>query len=263
MADVNTEVLQAASQATYGLDYPGGLRRATGLNLDPNGICRTLWGKEFNEAGPEMLSLLSSHGLRLNGASGAYASTPDHASLDIVGDIDIRAEFVNFAPTQQNYALVAKWTATGNQKSYYMGGGAFGLPILRWSATGSAELSSLGILTFVPLAFRMTLDVNNGAAGNTTVQYHSTSLDDTFVQFDDEIKAGTTSIFSSTAPLTVGASDAGTAGMFVGMVKRVELRNSAGTIVANPDFRNLAPGTTSFADSTGKTWTVHGGAVVV
>jgi hypothetical protein len=262
MADVNTEVLNAASQATYGLDFPGGLRVATGINKDPNGVCLTAWGKEFNEAGPEMLAVLSSHALLLDGASGAYASTPDVAALDIVGDIDLRVEFMPTGGVQQDMALVAKWGAAG-QRSYLLQRGFFGLPDMRWSANGTAELNSLGIPSSLPFALRATVDVNNGASGNTTVHYGAPSLDDTFVQFDDEIKAGTTSIFSSTAPLTVGATEAGAARRFIGRIVRVQVRNSAGTLVADPDFRNLAPGTTSFQDSTGKTWTVHGTARVV
>lgn len=262
MADVNTEVLQAASVDAYGLDWPGGLRKATGIDLDPHGICRRAFAKPFARSGPEMLSLVSSHGLLLPGTTGAYASTPDVAALDIVGDIDIRVEFVSMA-AQQNFALVAKWTATGNQRSFLMGGGVFGLPNLRWSANGTAELSSLGSIAAVPLAYQFTLDVDNGASGNTTRMLQASSLAGPFGQFDDEIKATATAIFASTAPLTIGASDAGTANLFTGVVKRMELRNSAGTVVANPDFRNLAPGTTSFADATGKTWTVHGTARVV
>jgi hypothetical protein len=267
MADVNTEVLNAASQDTYGLDFPGGLRKATGINKDPNGICLTAWGKEFNEAGTEMLSVLSAHALLLDGASGSYASTPDVAALDITGDIDLRVEFVFTTPAGnlQNTALIGKWNSTGNQKSYELINGPFALPTIFWSANGSAELSNLGIPPFsTGGAYRATLDVDNGASGNTSRLYAAASMDGTFVQFDEEIKAGVTSIFASTAALTLGAVNAGTAALFRGRITRAQVRNGIdGTIVANPDFRNLAPGTTSFADSTGKTWTVHGTARVV
>jgi len=268
MADVNEEVLQAAAQSTYGLDYPGALRRATGLNLDKNGICQTLWLKEFNEAGPEMLQVLSNHALLLPGASGAYASTPDVAALDIVGDIDIRIEFVSTSRTQANPAtVVGKWTTTGNQRSYQLHLGAFALPDLRWSANGTAELDNLNTgLTAgsVPGAIRATLDVDNGATQNVSRHYTATSIDGSWTEVDTETKAGVTSLFSGTAPLTVGAANAGAASLFIGRVTRVEIRSGIdGTVVANPDFRALSPGTTSFADGTGKTWTINGTAVVL
>lgn len=52
----NDGVLNRAAQATYGLDRNGALRKATGLNLDINGICRTLWGKEKGQCHDEMLA---------------------------------------------------------------------------------------------------------------------------------------------------------------------------------------------------------------
>jgi len=266
MADVNAEVLQNASQDTFGLDYPGGLRRATGLNLDPNGICRQIWGKEFNEAGTEMLQVLSNHALLLPGVSGAYASTPDVAALDIVGDIDIRAELVATTSAQPNPAhVVGKWTTTGAQRSYQLHLGALGLPEIRWSANGTAELSNLNAgITGPSPALRATIDVDNGASGNTSRHYIASSLDGAWTEVDSEIKAGVTSIFSGTAPLTVGAANAGAASFFIGRLNRIEIRNGIdGTVVANPDFRNLAPGTTSFADGTGKTWTINGTAQVI
>lgn len=262
MPDVSTSRLQAASQATYRVDYPEGLRMATGLDMDPNGICRAVWGKEFNACDTELLSVLSSHALLLDGSVGAYASTPDVAALDIVGDIDLRVEFVPTSGTQ-NTALLSKWTTTGNQRSYNLYLGVFRLPTVAWSANGTAELSNLGAVTAVPGALQATIDVDNGAAGNTSRLFQAPSLDGTFVQFDEEIKAGVTSIFASTAPLTLGADTAGASGRFIGRITRAQVRNSAGTLVADPDFRALAPGTTSFVDSTGKTWTVHGTARVV
>jgi hypothetical protein len=205
--------------------------------------------------------------LLLDGVSGSYASTPDVAALDIVGDIDLRVEFVFTTPAGnlQNTTLIGKWNTTGNQRSYDLRNSGFGLPAIFWSANGTAELSNLGIPPVATGgAYRATLDVNNGASGNTSRLYYAASMDGTFVQFDEEIKAATTAIFASTAALTLGAANAGAAALFRGRITRAQVRNGIdGTIVANPDFRNLAPGTTSFADSTGKTWTVHGTARVV
>lgn len=262
--DANTEVLQAAAQATFGLDLNGALRAATGLRLDANGICKRLWGKEFNEAFDEMLALVSSHGLVLPGTTGAYASTPDVAALDIVGDIDLRVEFTRNVAVD-NGTLLSKWTGAANQ-SYRLRAAVFASTLisLDWSSTGANALGAAVSAARNPGAYRATLDVDNGAAGWTATLYTASSLDGPWTQIDQQVQAGVTSIFSGAAPLAVGASDAGASLPFYGRITRAEVRSGInGTVVANPDFRNLAPGTTSFADGTGKTWTVHGTARVV
>src|SRR5690606_35105418 len=78
------------------------------------------------------------------------------------------------------------------------------------------------------------------------------------------VNSGTTSLHSGTAALTVGAGgDSGTTGAIAAKVRAVQVRNGIdGTVVANPDFSAETPGTTSFADSTGKTWTVNGSAAI-
>jgi len=264
MADVNEEVLQAAAQETYGLDLPGALRRATGLNLDKNGICLRLWGKEFNEAGPEMLSVVSSHALLLPGTVGAFATTPNHASLQITGDLDLRCEFVINSYPLLNLAMVAKWNATGNQRSYLLRYTPVGnSATLFWSTAGISSLNSAFVTEFDnPGALRKTIDVVNGTDRHIDT-YTAPSLDGPWTLVNHAVVAGTTSIFAGTAVASVGAQGDGS-DPFFGRITRAEIRNGIdGTIVANPDFRDLAPGTTSFADSTGKTWTLQGTAVVV
>jgi len=266
MADVNAEVIQNAAQDTYGLDYPGALRRATGLNLDPNGICLALWGKEFNEAGTELLSVLSQHALLLPGVSGAYASTPDHASLDIVGDIDIRVEFAEVPTAGTNRTWVSKYVGTGNQRSYLLRRNSVAVDELLWTTGGITAVSPNGGITFVgnPGAVRCTLDVDT-TADYTVTWYTAPSRNGPWTQvLQSVLGSAATSIFSGTAALLVGASATGTTDLFRGRISYVEVRSGIdGTIVANPDFSAQAPGTTSFADSTGKTWTIAGTAAVV
>jgi len=271
MADVNAEVIQNAAQDTYGLDYPGALRRATGLNLDPNGICLALWGKEFNEAGVEMLSVLSQHALLLPGTSGAYASTPDHASLDIVGDIDIRVEYVDsYALTAlPTRAWVSKYLSTGNQRSYMLRhNGGTAVKELLWTTGGISSVSPngsvAGALVNNPGAARCTLEVNVASQYRVT-WYTASSRNGPWTQVQQQtLGAAATSIFSGSALLLVGAASDGTVDPFKGRITYAEVRSGVGgTIVANPDFSAQAPGTTSFADSTGKTWTINGTAQVV
>ena len=195
---------------------------------------------------------------------GTGATTPDVAALDITGDIDIR-----FDATLENWMssgsveLCGKGSVTGNQRSW--------LFMMRnrklhfeWSATGSSTIEKdstveMPVSVSGRRAVRVTLDVDNGAAGNTVRFYTAASLAGPWVQLGaDVVTAGTTSIFNSTAALRVGDgwSDLGFASTD-GQVHAFELRSGiAGSVVANPDFTIQTPGASSFADGTGKTWTV-------
>jgi hypothetical protein len=271
MPDVNIEKLQAASRLTYGLDYPGGMRVASGLNLDPNGICRALYGKELNACFAELLGdgtigspgLISSHALLLDGTSGCWCTTPDAAVLDILGDIDIRIEYVQFPFGGINQTVIGKWGIATNQRSYKMHT-AFGLVGMWWSTTGTDELNDgQEAPPTADRGIRTILDVVNGA-NHTTTSFSSASGLGLGTQFATHTTGVNTSIFNSTAVLGIGAADGGTASPFSGRVYRAEVRNGLdGTVVANPDFRNLAAGTTSFVDAAGLTWTLQGTAKVV
>lgn len=261
MVDVNTEVLQAQSQSLYGLDYPGGLRLATGLNSDPNGICRALWQKEFNACRDELLYLTANRGLLLDGNAGSYLSTPDAVALDIIADIDIRWEGVDYGK-QANVFLLSKWTET-TQKSYNINRSAFGTWGVQWTTAGTTNLGESTIPSQVVTAFRATIDVVNST--NRIISfYRAPTMDDAWTLMEQFVRAGNTSIFAGTAPLLIGAINAGAAGNFFGRFTRAQVRNGIdGTIVANPDIRALTPGQTSFVDSAGLTWTLNGGARIV
>jgi hypothetical protein len=225
-------------------------------------------------------------GMRLvmTGEEGDYASTPDHASLDIVGDIDIRIHmrmpvFTGAETTGSTRAdttgtvLAAKYLSTGNQRSWALMLGDDLVPLLRWSATGSSTTITATATEPLPnhrdIALRATLDVNNGAAGNTATFYVSDSVGGTWTQLGEPVvTAGTTSIFSSSAVLEIGSANTGSvvqggSAVSNGDVYAFQLRSSiGGTVVANPDFTIQASGATSFADNAGRTWTVNGDAAV-
>lgn len=272
MPDVNTERLQSMARQNYNLDYPAAMRLASGLSLDPNGICRTLYNKELNSCFEELLGdgsllsngLLTSHALLLDGSSGCWCTTPDAVALDILADIDIRIECQIFVGGAASQCLFSKW-ASGANRSWKVTS-VFGLFGLHWSNNGTADLNDDNVTP--PNAFtgsyRFTLDAVNGANHITESSYSSSGLG-LGTPFDTNTVAGNTAIFNSTAVVGIGACDAGgvTDRMF-GRVTRAQIRSAIdGTIVANPDFRSLAPGTTSFVDSAGLTWTLQGTAKIV
>src|SRR5690606_32664187 len=108
-------------------------------------------------------------------------------------------------------------------------------------------------------------DVNNGAGGRTIRFYTAPSIAGPWTQLGDPvIQGGTTSIHSGTAPLTVGAYNAGASEPFVGRVWAAEVRDGIdGSLVAAADFTQLAEGTTAFTDATGRNWTIAGNARIV
>jgi hypothetical protein len=261
MVDTNTEVLQAAAHSTYNLDLQGAARKATGLNLDLPGICRTLWGKEVNEARVDLLTLVGGHGLLLPGDTSSYVSTPDDASLDITGDIDVRVEFVRY--TANVGTLISKFAASN--RSYLLRASAFGLPLnaFGWSTNGTNFVEEATGTALSPGAYRATLDVDNGASGYDYTLEVAETMDGPWTVVDSDTVAGATSVFSGAADLRLGLRGDAT-NPFEGRITRAQVRSGIdGTIVANPDFRGLSPGTTSFEDSTGKTWTLAGNAAVV
>lgn len=209
-------------------------------------------------------------GLLLPGTAGNYASTPDNAVLDITGDIDIKADVTM---TAANWAtgtvsFVAKWDDT-TQRSYWFGTDGAGHLRWRWSTTGANldGVVSTAVVT-VPstgrLAVRIVYDANNGAAGNTTVFYTAPTLNGPWTQLGAPVvAAGVVTMFSSTAVLEVGSIDNGASPFLPGTVHAVEVLNSVGTTVANPNFASQPPGTTTFVDGAGRTWTLNGTASIV
>jgi hypothetical protein len=210
------------------------------------------------------------NGLVLPGVVGNNATTPDNAALDIVGDIDIRADVTlnNWIGTAQQF-LVTKWNAAANQ-SYvlWVDGTAGGLVRLNWSSTGANSLSApSSVAPTVPpggrLAIRATLDVDNGAAGRTITFYTAPTINGPWTQLGAPVvQGGVTSIFSSSAILEAGSFDGGS--NIAGTVHAIQVRNGIdGTQVANPIFWTQATGATSFTDAAGRTWTVNasGGSV--
>jgi len=210
--------------------------------------------------------------LSLPGIPGSYASTPDNAALDIVGDIDLRTDLTlsDWSPGVFE-TVVSKWNQEGtNQRSYALQVTDTGGLQFVWSSDGINALAASSTTT-VPvvnggrLAIRATLDVDNGAAGRTITFYTASTIDGTWVQLGAPVvQGGVTSIFAGTAALEIGTHSNGTLTPTQGIIHAVEVRNGiAGSAVANPDFRLQAAGTTTFTDAAGRVWTLHGEAEII
>ncbi len=197
---------------------------------------------------------------RLVNASGVAngVSTADSAALDIVGDIDVRVDASNRS-WYLTGDLAFKYGAAG-QRSWYFHVVA-GVLRFTWSADGTALLTSDSTVPVAwpatgRVALRVTLDVDNGAAGNTTTFWYADTIDaaNGWTQLGDTVvKAGTTSIFASTAGLSVGLP-------LEHQVYAAQVLNGiGGSAASSADFRTAGDGDTSFVASTGETWAFGGG----
>ncbi|WP_405799269.1 hypothetical protein [Streptomyces sp. NBC_01506] len=210
--------------------------------------------------------------LALTGDPADFAATPDTAALDVVGDLDLRVEFTatRNGPATQN--LIGKWDDTaGTQMSYLLQLSTTGQLRLRWSSDGAgtgAKSYTWPIPAELPrrVAVRAALDVDDGASGYIVRMYWAPSLAGPWARFDADVRgAGTTSVHAGTAPLSIAPTSPASVTPGVplnGMVHAAEVYNSAGTLVASPDFTAHPVGTTTFADDTGKVWTLAGGAEI-
>jgi hypothetical protein len=217
------------------------------------------------EANPSLLA-----GMVLDG-SGDYASTPDHANLDIVGDIELHADAaLDDWASGSIQTLISKSNPAATQNSYRFRVGATGIPELAWTEDGStvktaaADVPAPGV-NGQRLALRAAMEVDNGAAGRTIRFWYASQFGETWVQLGGEvIQAGVTSIHSGSAGLVVGAGvDDGSvhpaAGVFFGA--KVTLLGGFDER-ANPDFEAQPLSTTSFVDAAGRTWTLQGDAFI-
>jgi len=204
------------------------------------------------------------------GGAGDKISTPDTAALDITGDIDVRIEmFLLDWNTATTTEVFGKYTTAGDQRSWRLTVDGGGYLALTWSANGSTLRTAVASTSLANngrsrMAVRATLDVDNGAAGQDVKFYTADSIDGSWTQLGTTVTLATAgTIYNSTAPLEIGDIANDTTSPLTGRVYKAEIRDGIdGTIVANPDFTAQAVGTTSFADSAGRTWTVAGDAAL-
>lgn len=248
-------------------------------NLSPRNPTGTYYGKIGRNT--RMRARLDSGppGYLLLPASGK-ATTPDSASTSITGDVDIRVDMQSeFTRIGSNgLGLAAKYTAAGDQRSWAFYVNNNGTLSVAWSPDGTlaARITKTSTVALtIPddgrLAVRVTLDVNNGAAGNDVKFYTSDSMAGTWTQLGATVTtAGTTSIKDSTAPTVAGgvADLSGVADAPTGRLYGFQLYDGiGGTLHVDVDFDdlvNVEAGATTFVDATnGATWTVSGDASTV
>lgn len=213
-----------------------------------------------------------------------YASTADKAALDITGDIDVRIEIApaswNMTHPDDSFSsfvniLASKSGDVSTNFSWIWALRSTGAMLFSWSEDGNAVGANVGsfftdVITNPTdrMAFRITVDVNNGAGGWTANLYTSDSIDGSWTLFDTSTSTsiGTSSIFSGNGNVEIGGAEGGfgfysNGKTYSGRVYAFELRNGiGGSVVAKADFRTQAFGNDSFSDGLGNTWLINGDA---
>jgi len=183
--------------------------------------------------------------LYLPGVSGAYASTPNAAPLQITGNITVDA-YISLASWTTILApmFVAKAQTSGQYSwSFYLNttpkiafdvyyDGTNHVSNIATSATGFAAGSAHWI--------RASINVSSG--GNNTCQFYTSSDGATWSQLGTTVtNSGTTSIFNGTSELEIGTANGGTTNLLQGNIFETRIFSGAlgsgsGTPVFDADF---------------------------
>ncbi|QLF83204.1 hypothetical protein QEN67_gp18 [Streptomyces phage Eastland] len=193
--------------------------------------------------------------LELDGTPGAYAHTPAAAPLDITGDLDIRIEATTDWLAPGDRQLIGKWVSAPGARSYRMTVTDQVL-YLWWSVTGSDSYYIRGALPALPPRAAVRGTIAYSGSTLTVSLYWAASIEGpwTVLESASTTEYGT-AIAVSPSPLNIASPAVLNAGGVDGRVHRAEVRSGIdGTLVAAPDFRALAPGTTAFADAAGRAW---------
>jgi hypothetical protein len=195
------------------------------------------------------------------GANQPCIGISDSAQVSITGDIDIRVEMAmeDVSPVSgfPLLGLASQYSTVSNQRAWFFAVTSTGALQFTWSPTGLSG-STLDRISTAPAptgpgrrAYRVTLDVDNGASGHTVTFYTAPGNDGPWTQLGDPVTtAGTTSIFNSSASLLAGLANTVGSRANIGRLYKFELRSGIdGTVVANADCTIQTPGVATFFDT--------------
>lgn len=256
------------SQANLTLNNTGGL-------FSPRNPNSPLYGLLKRNTPMKISRGVGSTGMVVTG--GGRAECNDSAALSFSGDLDIR---VDLQPQKgaswatASFDVASKFDFIVNALGWTMMLIAGRIRFSVWP-TGTNPPNLTVESTAVLAAgddrrtLRVTLDVNNGAGGNTATFYTGPSTAGPWTQLGAAVvTAGTTSLFDSTSKLRVGSASSTTLwshGHAEATFYAAELRSGInGAVVASPNFETqpLDPtpfSSSAFADAQGNQWSFNNG----
>lgn len=209
------------------------------------GIRYRLWDdatQEYSAASLIRTGPSGERSLRLAGVQGRYWQSAEVAN--ITGDLDlrIRCSLDDWTPAAQQ-VLMSRFTSTGNKRCFRWYIAAGGALYFNWSADGTTEISKTvaapGFADGSTQWLRVTLDVDNGASGNTVTFYQSADGVTWTAIGSPLVTAGTTSVYNTTQHWEVGSRSsagnyAGTGEPLIGNVYEVEIRQGINGPIISP-----------------------------
>jgi hypothetical protein len=205
----------------------------------------------------------TARGWRNAGTASNGWTTPDNAAFTFQNGIDIRwfGALDDYTPaaiqTMASHAL-----STGSQQSWVFKLLTTGVLRLARSTTGTGayinhdSTTSVGTADGTDIGFRVVAVFN---VNPITINFYR-SIDNgaNWIAVGTQVTAaGPSTIVNSTANLNVGGYENLTLEPLNGLTRRVEYRNSAGVLVANPTFESqqYTVGPANFVDNEVNTWT--------
>ena len=189
------------------------------------------------------------------GANGNAASVESIAGYDIAGDLELVVDFALVDATAINMHFLTRDHSSGSLRIWYFTFGSTKTPQIVWFDSGgtvrvATSASAITLADNERITLKVTLDVDNGAGGNTVVFSRASSPTGTFTTISTVTQAFTTSIRTGqTVRIATGVSNSNTLAAPAAMqVYRAIVRNGiGGTAVLDMNFTT---GITSGAQAT-------------
>jgi hypothetical protein len=275
----------------YSTDTVGVLNEIAGLGLDKknwldfNGVCNYIAGTSGLPAAAALRQIYPTTDLltgvasyyvdaatptnwgslgyvRLNGLSGSYMTAQNTAPMRITGDTDLRVRVAmdDWTPGA-DAVFISRWAITSD---LYFGINATGFLQFWWHDNTTNRFVSSTVATGITDGtvkwVRATMDVDNGASGNT-VTFFTSDDGTTWTQLGAPVvSAGVTSIRSGTAPFGIGSNSLGGTLSAQNFYNIQMLDGINGTVVFNMDVASnyKSSNLDTFTATTGQTISVFG-----
>ncbi|MFI6334125.1 hypothetical protein [Streptomyces sp. NPDC050535] len=206
--------------------------------------------------------------VNLPGTNGNEITTPTNAAYNVT-DVDLRLDLAldDWATGQ---GIAARYTASGNNRSWGVYLAGTGQIAFVWSPTGTSttitQFSTVPVIAYngQRLTLHITLDVDNGASGYELRFYTGRTVDDEEWELlgDPIVGVGTTAVFAASSGVEFGDFLGLVVAGMTGKAFALKLMSGIlGTAVLAMTTADAAPGAASFT-SNGAVWTTTTGATL-
>lgn len=215
-------------------------------------------------------------GLYVPGVTSSYASTDSSTGITITGDMELQVELdLDDWRSDNGHAICARWIAASNLSwLLYITSG--GYPVLYWSTDGTYGGYGYAVCTAATtqdsgqMALKVTIDVDNGAAGADVKFYTAADIDSSWSQLGSTVTWGsTTSIFAGTSQCEFGTANGGQVAfagddLMEGRFFKLRLYDGiGGTLKLDVDYTGEETDTRAVVTSTGPDITLYNHAWIV